>query len=187
MRHSAVVFAVAVVAQWLLPLAGAWQHEHVVIRGRAVRIRCVAPDPYDLVRGRYLAVRPEENRLPAPPGMPENEAVSVWATLEAGDDGLARIKSLSLEPVSGPTVIRLVARLNPWAQEDATVFVEWPFDRFYINERLAPDADKLIADLFRDGKERPVAEVRLLDGRAVLTDVLVDGESIRDVVKRRAE
>jgi hypothetical protein len=110
--------------------------------------------------------------------------VPVWARLVTDADGLARIESLSLEPVAGPTVIRLVARLAPGSDE-AEAFVEWPFDRFYVNERLAPDADALVAERFRAG-EKPVAEVRLLDGRAVLTDVLVDGESIRDVVKRRA-
>jgi hypothetical protein len=184
MRPAAVVFAVAAFAQWLLPLSGVWQHERVIARGAAVKLPCAAPDPYDPLRGRYLAVRPAEQRAPAPPGMPEGQAVPVWARLVTDADGLARIESLSLEPVAGPTVIRLVARLAPGSDE-AEAFVEWPFDRFYVNERLAPDADALVAERFRAG-EKPVAEVRLLDGRAVLTDVLVDGESIRDVVKRRA-
>jgi len=186
MKPALAVFALAAVAQWLLPLAGVWQHERVIARGTLVRIECGAPDPYDPLRGRFLAVRPEENQVPKPAGMPERGDVPVWATLEAGDDGLSRIKSLSLEPVSGPTVIRLMARWQRWDQESKTVFVAWPFDRFYLNERLAPDADKLVAERFREGRARPVAEIRLLDGRAVLTDVLVDGTSIRDVVKQQA-
>jgi hypothetical protein len=42
-----------------------------------------------------------------------------------------------------------------------------------------------VAERSRDRKT--VAEVRLLDGRAVLTDILLDGVSIREVVKRRAK
>ncbi len=188
MRPALAVFAVAVAAQWLLPLAGIWQYERVIARGTTVRLECVAPDPYDPLRGRYLAVRPAEGRVPKPEGMVGRDAVPVWATLEAGDDGLSRIKSLSLEPVSGPTVIRLVAKWRLWEGQTSpeTVFVEWPFDRLYLNERLAPDADKLVTERFREGQDRPVAEVRLLDGRAVLTDVLVDGVSIREIVKQRA-
>ena len=185
MRPAVAVFAVAALAQWLLPLSGIWQHERVIARGVPVRIRCTAPDPYDPFRGRYLAVRPEGTQVPEPEGMPERGAVPVWATLVADADGLSRIESLSLEPVAGPTVVRLQARWQRWNQDGDTVVVEWPFDRFYVNERLAPDADKLVAERFRGG-EKPVAEIRLLDGRAVLTDVLVDGVSIRDVVKRRA-
>jgi hypothetical protein len=116
--------------------------------------------------------------------MPEGQPVPVWARLVADTDGLARIESLSLEPVAGPMVIRLVARLDPGADE-AQASLHWPFDRLYLNERLAPDADALVAERLRDGTH-PDAEIRLLDGRAVLTDVLVDGVSIRDVVRRRA-
>jgi hypothetical protein len=186
MRPALAVFVVAAVAQWLLPLAGIWQHERVIARGTVVRIECGAPDPYDPLRGRYLAVQPAESRVPKPEGITDRDAVPVWATLVAGEDGLSRIESLSLEPVAGPTVIRLVAKWPHWdgAPLPVTVFVEWPFDRFYLNERLAPEADKLVAERFRDGK-RTVAEVRLLDGRAVLTDVLLDGVSIRDVVKQQ--
>lgn len=184
MRSALAVFTVAVVAQWLVPLSGIWRYERVIDRGTVVRIRCVAPDPYDPLRGRYLAVRPEQDRLPAPEGMPKADAVPVWATLVVDGEGLARIGSLSLEPVSGPTVIRLMARRSWGNATEDTVFVAWPFDRFSLNERLAPDADRLFVKRFREGLERPVAEVRLLDGRAVLTDVLVDGESIRGIVKR---
>jgi len=186
MRPTLAVFAVAAVAQWFLPLAGVWQHERVVSRGVPMRIRCLAPDPYDPLRGRYLAVRPEEFRLPRPEGMSDSGRAPVWATLVAGEDGVARIESLSLEPVSGPTVIRLEATGLYRDEGGDTVFVAWPFDRFDLNERLAPDADKLVAERYREGQERPVAEIRVLDGRAVLTDVLVDGVSIRDVVRRRA-
>ena len=186
MRPALVVFAAAALAQWLLPLSGVWQHERVIARGTQVRIECAAPDPYDMLRGRYLAVRPAESSASTPDGFPAGAGVvPVWATLEAGDDGLARIMSLSLEPVSGPTVIRLTGRSIGYENGAPKVRLQWPFDRFYLNERLAPDADKLVAERFRDGT-KTVAEVRLLDGRAVLTDVLLDGESIRDVVKRRA-
>lgn len=125
-------------------------------------------------------------KLPAPAGMPDAKVVMMWATLVAGDDGLSRIESLSLEPVSGPTLIRLKG-VKPWrgeARDEA--LLTWPFDRFYLNERLAPGADKLVAGRRRDGKQT-VAEVRLLDGQAVLTDILLDGVSIRELVKQRAE
>lgn len=182
MRPAVVVFTVAALAQWLLPLSGVWQHERVIARGLPVRIRCAAPDPYDVLRGRYLAVRPAETQFPKPAGMAEASAVPVWATLVVGEDGLAQIEKLSLEPATGPTVIRVVASSATWKADENAVFIEWPFDRLYLNERLAPDADKLVAERVREGN-MPVAEIRLLDGRAVLTDLLIDGISIRELVK----
>lgn len=125
-------------------------------------------------------------KLPAPAGMPDAKVVMMWATLVAGDDGLSRIESLSLEPVSGPTLIRLKG-VKPWrgeARDEA--LLTWPFDRFYLNERLAPGADRIVAERFRSDS-RPVAEIRVFEGRAVLTDVLIDGVSIREIVKQTAE
>ena len=182
MRPALAVFAVAAVAQWLLPLSGIWQHERVISRGTLLKIECAAPDPYDPLRGRYLAVRPREQTAAAPDAFPPGRgAVEVWATLAAGEDGLARIESLSVEPVSGPTVMRLEARRIGDTDGGPTVGLDWPFDRFYLNERLAPAADTLVA-----GKTT-VAELRLLDGRAVLTDILLDGVSVRELAKRQAE
>ncbi len=187
MRPAIAVFAVAAVAQWFLPLSGIWQHERVLSRGTLVRIECAAPDPYDPLRGRYLAVRPAQSSVSEPEGFPRGGGrVPVWATLEAGDAGLARIKSVSLEPVSGPTVIPLTAR--SWGTINGTdvIGLEWPFDRLYLKERLAPDADKLVAERRRDGK-KTVAEIRLLDGQAVLTDILLDGVSIRELAKQQGK
>ncbi|MFM7136319.1 MAG: GDYXXLXY domain-containing protein [Planctomycetota bacterium] len=187
MRPALAVFAVAAVAQWLLPLSGIWQHERVISRGTLLKIECAAPDPYDPLRGRYLAVRPAESTVSRPEGFPPGGGmVPVWATLEAGEDGLARIKSLSLEAVTGPTVIPLTARSQGTINGTDVIWLDWPFGRFYLNERLAPDADKLVAERRRDGT-KTVAEVRLLDGRAVLTDILFDGESIRELVKQGAK
>lgn len=186
MRPAVLIFAVAVAAQWFIPLAGVRQHERVIARGVPLRIRCAAPDPYDPFRGRYLAVRPEQTEYAGPEGMPKRGAVPVWATLEADADGLSTIRSLSLEPVTGPTVVRLTARKDVWKPGGEEVRVEWPFDRLYLNERLAPDADRIVAERFRT-EQKPVAELRVLDGRVVLVDLLVDGESIRDVVRRRRE
>lgn len=183
MRPPLAVFAMAVVAQWFLPLAGAWRHDAVVSRGTLVRIECRAPDPYDPLRGRYLAVRPVEVAAPMPAGAPYHRAFPVWATLVAGEDGLARIESLSLEPVAGATVIRLVGRWPRWNRhlEPPTISIEWPFDRFYLTERLAAAADGLVA------RKTIVAEVRLLDGRAVLTGLLLDGVPVRELAERQAE
>lgn len=187
MRPALAVFAVAAVAQWFLPLSGIWQHERVIARGTLVRIECGAPDPYDPLRGRYLAVRPAQSSVSKPEGFPLGGGkVPVWATLEAGDDGLSRVKSLSLEPVSGPTVISLTARFSGTSNGTDVIWLKWPFDRFYLNERLAPDADKLVAERLQAG-EKPVAEIRLFHGQAVLTDVLIDGVSIRQVAKQQAE
>jgi len=63
---------------------------------------------------------------------------------------------------------------------------DWPFDRFYLNEKLAPEADKWLAESLR-GAKGVTAEVRVLDGRAVLFDLSLGGRSFREHLKERLE
>ena len=185
-----VVFALAAVAQCVAPLAGVIGRERVARHGTSFRVRCDAPDPYDPFRGRFLAVRPEQTTVAAPAGMPVGEIVTAWGVLAVGDDGLARIERLELAPSAGANVIRVRAVRHAGDRAQ----VRWPFDRFYLNERLAPEADAVVARAVRERRgpvgsvaataALPVAEFRLLDGRAVLVDVLLDGVSVRDLAKQ---
>lgn len=107
MRSAFVVFFLAALAQWLVPLAGVRQYEQFMARGTVARLECSGHSSYDPLRGRYLDLWLAESGQFAPHGMPERGAVPLWATLGAGDDGISRIRSLSVAPISGPTVIRL--------------------------------------------------------------------------------
>jgi hypothetical protein len=181
-RMAGLVFAAAVVAQWVVPLAAIWRHEQVLSRGVTVRVPCVAPDPLDMLRGRYLAVRPEQTEIPSPEGLRIGARSPVWATLEPGDDGLARIARVSVVPVAGPQVIRLTAV----STGSGTAMIEWPFDRLYLREPLGPAADAVAIERAAAG-QHPVAEVRLHEGRAVLVDVTYGGRSIRAIAADRAD
>lgn len=181
-RVAGLVFAAAVVAQWVVPLAAIWRHEQVLSRGVTVRVPCVAPDPLDMLRGRYLAVRPEQTEIPSPGGLRIGARSPIWATLEADAAGVARIGQVSVVPATGPQMIRLTAIDTG----SGTAVIEWPFDRLYLREPLGPAADTVAIERAAAG-QRPVAEVRLHEGRAVLLDVTYGGRSIRALAADRAD
>ena len=93
--------------------------------------KCTAPDPYDPLRGRYLAVRPSQTEAPVPAGMVLNEGTQVYAVLTPGADGFAIISSLSLTPPEGGDYVRVKSR---YVFNEKAV-IDWPFDRFYVNEK----------------------------------------------------
>lgn len=177
---SLLLFSLAVVAQWVVPLTGIWQHEQVLARGTLVRIKCTAPDPYDPLRGRYLAVRPAQSEAPCDPEMDNRRGARAYAILEADAQGLAKVARLVPEPPASGDYVRV---RQGWAYEGKARF-DWPFDRFYLNEELAPEADKWLAESLRDA-DGVIAEVRVLDGRAVLADLTLDGKSFREHLKAR--
>ena len=177
-----ILFGIAVLAQWVVPLTDILQYEQVLTQGTLVKFKCSAPDPYDPLRGRYLAVRPEQGEVSWPAGTQLRRGMQVYAAITTGADGLATLTGLSLTPQSSGDYVQLKAGYvhNEKAE------IEWPFDRFYINEKLAPEADLWFAENIRSDKGI-IAEVRVLKGRAVLADLSLDGKSFREILKERVK
>ena len=178
-----LLFAVTVLAQWAAPLLQIWKHERTLAQGSVHRLKCTAPDPYDPLRGRYLAVRPEQEESHVDKGLKLVSGQRVYVTLLDGPDGLARLSSAHLTPPESGAYVRMSVR---WAAAEGLVRLEWPFDRFYLNEKLAPEADKWFAESIRSSKG-VVAEIRVLKGSAVLTDLVFDGRSFREILKERVK
>jgi len=177
---SFVIFGLAALGQWLVPLTGIMQHEQTLDKGTLFKLKCSAPDPYDPLRGRFLAVRPEQREVTVPAGLKLQKGMQVYATLTTATDGLASITSLSLTPPTSGAFIRLK---SGYVNSEKTQ-IQWPFDRFYINEKLAPEADKWFTENIRNAKGI-IAEVRVLKGRAVLADLSFDGRPFREILKER--
>jgi uncharacterized membrane-anchored protein len=174
-----VLLALTVLAQWVVPLAAVRQHERVLAEGELIRLKCTAPDPHDPLRGRYLAVRPEITEAPADKELMSHRGPA-YIVLDVGTDGIATVTRIERERAVSGRFVRVHVR---WASNDSVHF-EWPFDRYYLNEKLAPEADRWLAESLRSAKG-VLAEVRVLDGRAVLADLTLDGKSFRTHLQER--
>ena len=58
-----------------------------------------------------------------------------------------------------------------------------PFDRFYLEESLAPEAERMYRELLADSTQTVYAVVRIKEGRTTLQDVMVNDDRITDVVR----
>lgn len=175
-----ILFGFTALVQWAAPLSQIWTYEHTLNHGSLVSIKCGAPDPYDPLRGRFLAVRPDQTDISIPEGMKVERGMTVYGILTQDESGLAALTALTLEPPQD----RLYIKLKASYVYNQKVSVQWPFDRFYINEKLAPEADKWFAENIRSD-QGILAEVRLLDGRALLEDLRFEDRSFREILKDR--
>ncbi|MES2596950.1 MAG: GDYXXLXY domain-containing protein [Verrucomicrobiota bacterium] len=177
-----IIFAITALAQWGAPLSQIWTYEGVLTKGTLIRVKCAAPDPYDPLRGRYLAVRPEQTNVPLPEGMEAPDEQMGYVSITTGADGLATLSSLSFtKPTSGDY---LYVRVH--SSYDRQASIDWPFERYYLNEELAPEADEWFAENIRNTKGI-IAEVRVLNGRAVLADLTLDGKPFREILQDRVK
>lgn len=177
-----VIFLIAAIAQWAAPLSQIWSREQTLNKGTLIRLKCGVRDPYDPLRGRYLAFRPEQRKVTMPEGVELANRQYVYAKLTTDKNGLATVSSVSVTPPTRGDYAKVKAT---W-QSKGEVDFDWPFDRFYINEKLAPEADKWFAENIRNSKGI-VAEVRVLNGRAALEDLSVDGKRLHEILKERVK
>ena len=62
--------------------------------------------------------------------------------------------------------------------------IDYPFERYYMEESKAYDAERTYRESLRDTIEHSTyALVYVKEGRAVVDDVLIDDISIKDIVK----
>src|SRR5690606_31704958 len=94
--------------------------------------------PVDAVRGRsvWLAFEIQDYETSAP----YDHGERLYAVLRENDEGFAEIARLSREPVDGDSALWVTVQYPA----ENRVRLELPFDRFYLDEREAPRAERAV-------------------------------------------
>lgn len=188
MSRNALLFVLAAIAQLAVP---AWMivgHERVRRDGEVFKFRTAPVDPRDPFRGEYVRLdfEVERGRWLLPPvetgtGKYRHHA---FALLGTDSTGFAAITQLVLERPSAGAFVRV--EYMSWTND--TLFnISLPFDRYYLEEGDGPKTEKLLMPQWSDSlpvQSLPAyAVVRVLDGDAVVTDLVVGDRSIHEWLK----
>lgn len=178
-----VCFALLCLAQLYVPASMIRQHERTLTQGEPVKLRCRPVDPADPFRGRYVSLSfelGEARTAPRPADKPLPE--QAWVMLETDEEGFARWGELREEqPESGVYVQTTVYPY--WSTEGETVHVELPVDRFYMNEEIAPEAERVYFEQVRAEPGNCYVTARVLNGMIVLEQLYIEGVPAADYVR----
>jgi len=164
--------------------------ELILRRGTVFRFKTAPVDPYDLFRGRYVALDfqlfglPQKNVQQVFADFPKDryQRRRVWIAVQEGaDDGFARITRWSDKPMPGEHAFAVQA----WRDYNGEVDLEFPFKRFYMEESIAPEAEAAYRRAnVRGQTARCWAVVRIRNGTALIEDLVIDGEPMREYVRK---
>lgn len=197
-RVKAAVLAGLSVAQ--LAAAG-WsiaRFESTLASGAAYRIRTIPVDPADAFRGRYVAVQPAITI--AKPIASDTERLLArllsgeegYVLLTTGADGFARAAQVLAEPPAEGDYLKIARVWQQWNQAgqpgggatSAGYTVAFSFDRYYMNEAAAPEAQRRYADAMRrDAASEAWLAVRVKDGVGVIEGLFIDGVAIEEILR----
>jgi len=142
--------------------------------------RVAIRDPYDPFRGNYVTLYFEDNAqsLYAEQAKDKTnrflQGQDVYVVIDKNKDGFAKVGSVTLTRESvpaGKSFLRLSSSNNR---------AELPFKKFFLNEKLAPEADRIL----RDSKITKFIRVRIYpNGSYAVEDLYVNGVPHREYIK----
>lgn len=175
-------FIVMVLAQWYIPGRMVFHNERVLATGRPFKFRTEPVDPYDLFRGNYvhLDFMQDEVHVDHNYEALENKE-HVYGLLSTDKEGYAVITKLLPEAPAG-NIDYLKLKISYIAEVNfkSIAYIEYPFERFYMNEYKAPGAEAAYRQVVSDTSQVAYAIVYIKDGEAVLKDVMLNDKPIRE-------
>ena len=167
-----------IVAQLAVPASLMGSNERVLNNGMAYKFKTAPVDPYDIFRGRYVAINIEQREAPLSVEDTEKLSKAKWngyAIIGVGEDGYAFVERLVSEKPERENYFR--TKIYSYASSGETGFFIFPIDRFYMNEHKAPKAEELYRKNMQ-GQRNAYMLVRVLNGKMVIEDLIVDEKPI---------
>jgi uncharacterized membrane-anchored protein len=176
------IFAAVALIQLSVPASIVWKREQTLKHGRVWKFKTEPVDPIDAIRGRYVALSLAASKIRKEPAPPETGTADspVYAILKEDSEGFAYVEKLSLTPIAGDNIVKI--EVHYWTY-DGWENVRFPFDRFWVTEKIAPEAERAYRENSRRDKQNAYVTVRVRSGDAALEQLYIDGQPLVDYLR----
>lgn len=175
-----IAFIIMALAQLAIPAQMVWKNELAYIYGTVYKFKTEPVDPNDPLRGKYVQLGFEADEVKVNNG-DWQYGEKGYAVIGKDHNGFAYIKELTREKPKNSDYIPVTVNYN----YDDKVTIKYPFERFYMEESKAPDAERLYRENNSGEKKLPAhAIVAIKDGVAVVKDVILDGMPIKEYIEK---
>jgi hypothetical protein len=189
-RHLALVLlGLTIAAQIATPAWLVGRLEWLRRNGQEVLVPCQAFDPYDPLRGRYVTINPQLEAIPVREGGNIERGDEYFLRAAPDEEGVYRFVDASTSAPEG--VPYLTLRSRGWRTSAGTVRPRLPFRRYYMNEAMAPEAERVYRNALRSmrgtDEKRVELRLRIHRGRGAVDGILIDGRPIEEFIKKVSE
>lgn len=180
-------FILVALAQIYVPIRMILDKEDVLANGTEYKFKTAPVDPVDPFRGKYITLNYEGNTVGIQNEKDWMFGERIYVSLTSDNEGFAQITSVSKEKPKDNQdyIIAKVDFVTDDGSNKLTIF--YPFNRYYMEESKALKAEQTYIQAQIDTNQITYALIRVKDGDAVLKDVLIDGISIKEIVKTNQE
>jgi uncharacterized membrane-anchored protein len=168
-------------AQLFVPAKMIMDQENILVNGKTFKFKTAPVDPEDPFRGKYLALNFPDNSVEVSENEGWKRGMTVYALLVTDSAGFTHIGTVvQHEPAGDQDYLKTtVEYLSRWKTNRLTV--EYPFNRYYLEESGAAEVEKRYNKAARDTSLASYALVSIRKGDALLKDLVIGGVSINQL------
>lgn len=183
-KLTVAAFILMALIQLYFPAQMIFENEHLLQAGIEYKFKTAPIDPNDPFRGKYITLHYEQNTIEIRDENEWQRSEVVYVIVSKDLSGFAKIQSVSkVKPSNKVDFVK--AKVNFVTTNGSNkLIIGYPFDRYYMEESKAPEAEVTYRESQQDTRRPAYALVKIKGGEAVLEDVLIDGESIKEIVKK---
>lgn len=181
------VFATMVLLQLAVPGKMIWDREVILESGKEFKFKTRPIDPNDPFRGKFVVLDFLNDEVPVENAEDWIYGTTVYAIIGEDEEGFVRFTGLSKTAPKEEVDYLKTKVEGAIIYNENRVTVDLPFNRLYMDEYKAPEAERLYRESQVDTTTVAYGLVAIKDGRPVLKDVMIDGVSIRELVKQRMD
>lgn len=180
-------FLIMVAAQWYVPGKIIVDQENALTVGTAYKFKTRPIDPNDPFRGKYVWLNYEMESVKSADSIWDYQQ-SIYVYIKTGTDGYAEATRASKTLLD---TNQDYVKADAGYYQNEVLYFELPFDRFYMEESKALDAERGIRRTLLGGRDSlaPVcyALVYVKGDIAVLDNVFIGDVSIKEFVEKEQE
>ncbi len=172
---------------FLVALRPAYMSEITLRGGELYKFSMRPVDPADPFRGRYVALDFTQSTAPLSKSVDSVSSQTVYGSVVVDSTGFAVIDSIYDSRPRGKVAIKLThnSRRQWWFRRDSsTIRFDFPFDKFFMTEKLAPVAERIYRRESRSASEGSYLAVRILNGNAVIEELYMKGIPIAEASRK---
>ncbi len=181
-----VAFVIVMLAYLYVPISTIQKQERILSKGEVFQFRPQPVDPYDVFRGKFIWLNLLEPSFDLDKELRLEVGQKVFAHLGRDTSGYAYFTGFTTNRPTGNAYIQThISRMN-----EHTIWLKNPesLQKYYLNEKLAPLAEKKYRELLNQNiqevEEAVVLEVKVYGGNALVDQLYFEGVEIGEYLRR---
>lgn len=182
-----IIFLLVGVVQLFVPTKMILNQESVIETGKVFKFKTQPIDPSDPFKGKYINLNYAISNFTTKDSLWKRRE-PIYVYLETDSLGYAKIQTVSKKILVKNNSNYIKASVQWYAKYNNQLNINFPFNRYYMKETKAYDAEIAVRNRQRDSlPDNTYAMVYVKQGEAVLTDVFIDDIPIKNYVEKEEE